>query len=190
MVLFVRICNTDTAVPRERSVTEDGERMTVGRPKTVGVIEPVIETFPLKPPRLERVTLTSPIEPRRIVREFGIATILKSGTIDCDIVSVKMAVSVKNPPANGAVPEIMMEFVPGTALLATFTKICEVEVPPGVRLTWDGPMPTPTFNGMFKAETVTCPANPFRLVRVATEVPEEPVKMVRVLGDRDTLKLG
>jgi len=43
---------------------------------------------------------------------------------------------------------------------------------------------------MFRGEIVTCPANPFRLVRVAIEVPEEPVAMVKVLGDRDTLKLG
>ena len=79
MVLFVRICNTDTAVPPEASKTVDGERMMVGPPGTVGVIEPVIEMVPLKPPILERVTLTSPREPRRIVTEFGFATILKSG---------------------------------------------------------------------------------------------------------------
>jgi len=43
---------------------------------------------------------------------------------------------------------------------------------------------------MFRGEIVTCPANPFRLVRVTMEVPEEPVAMLKVLGDRDTLKLG
>jgi hypothetical protein len=43
---------------------------------------------------------------------------------------------------------------------------------------------------MFKAEIVTCPANPFRLVRVAMEVREEPVAMVKELGDKETLKLG
>ena len=63
MVLFVRICNTDTAVPPEASKTVDGERMMVGPPGTVGVIGPVIEMVPLKPPILERVTLTSPIDP-------------------------------------------------------------------------------------------------------------------------------
>ena len=81
MVLFVRICNTDTAVPSEASKTVDGERMMEGPPGTAGVIEPVIDMVPLKPPIPERVTLTSPREPRRIVREFGFATILKSGTM-------------------------------------------------------------------------------------------------------------
>ena len=190
MVLFVRICNTDTAVPPGASKTVDGERMTVGPPETVGVIEPVIEMVPLNPPILERVALTSPREPRRIVREFGFVTMLKSGTMVCDIVSVNVAVWVRNPPANGAVPDIMTEYVPGTALLPTFTKTCEVEVPPGERFTSGGLIPIPTFKGMFRGEIVTCPANPFRLVRVAMEVPEEPVAMVKVLGDIDTLKLG
>jgi hypothetical protein len=92
VVLFVRICATETAVPPEASETVDGERMMVGPPGTVGVIEPVIEMVPLKPPILERVELTSPIEPRRIVREFGIATMLKSGTMVWNIVSVRVAV--------------------------------------------------------------------------------------------------
>jgi hypothetical protein len=135
VVLFVRICNTETAVPPEASKTVDGERMKVGPPGTVGVIEPVIEMVPLKPPILERVTLTRPIEPRRIVTEFGFATILKSGTMVCDIVSVKAAVWVRNPPANGAVPDIIMEYVPGAELLPAFTKTFEVEVPPGERFT-------------------------------------------------------
>ena len=121
-MLFVRICNTDTAVPPEASKTVDGERMMVGPPETVGVIEPVIEIVPLKPPILERVTLTSPREPRRIVTEFGFATIRKSGTMVCDIVSVNVAVWVRYPPANGAVADIMTEYIPGTALLPTFTK--------------------------------------------------------------------
>jgi len=42
-VLFVRICKTETAVPPEDSKTVDGERMMVGPPGTVGVMEPVIE---------------------------------------------------------------------------------------------------------------------------------------------------
>lgn len=189
-MLFVRICNTDTAFPPEVSKTVEGERMMVGPPRTVGVIESVMEMVPLKPLMLESVTLTSPIEPRRIVREFGFVTMVKSGAMACDIVSVKVAVLVKNPPANGAVPEMMIEYVPGTALLATFTKTCEVEVPPVERFTCEGLIPTPTFSGMFKAEIVICPANPFRLVRVAIAVLEEPVATVRALGNRDTLKLG
>jgi hypothetical protein len=83
-----------------------------------------------------------------------------------------------------------MKYVPGTALLATFTKISAVDVPPGERFTWDGPIPTPTLIGMFRAEIVICPENPFRLVRVAIELREEPVAMVRELGERDTLKFG
>jgi hypothetical protein len=190
VVLFVRICNTETAVPPEGSKTVDGERMMVGPPGTVGVMEPVIEMVPLKPFMLERVALTSPIEPRRIVREFGIAAMLKSGTMVWNIVSVRVAVWVRNPPANGAVPDIVTEYVPGTALLPAFTKTCEVEVPPGERFTWEGTIPIPAFKGMFRAAMLTCPANPFRLVRVAMEVPEEPVPMVKALGDRETLKLG
>src|SRR5947208_15572611 len=84
----------------------------------------------------------------------------------------------------------MTEYVPGTALLPTFTKTCEVEVFPGERYTCGGLIPIPTFKGMFRGEIVTCPANPCRLVRVAIEAPEEPVAMVRLLGDRDTLKVG
>ena len=42
-MLFVRICKTETAVPPEDSKTVDGERMMVGPPGTVGVMEPVIE---------------------------------------------------------------------------------------------------------------------------------------------------
>ena len=104
--------------------------------------------------------------------------------------SVKVTVWVRKPPANGAVADIMTEYVPGTVLLPTFRKTCEVEVLPGERFTCGGLIPIPTFNGMFRGEMVTCPANPFRLVRVTMEVPEEPVAMVKVLGDSDTLKLG
>jgi hypothetical protein len=53
----------------------------------------------------------------------------------CDIVSVKAAVWVRNPPANGAVPDIIMEYVPGAELLPAFTKTFEVEVTPGERFT-------------------------------------------------------
>jgi hypothetical protein len=190
VVLFVRICNTETAVPPEASKTVDGERMMVGPSGTVGVIEPVIEMVPLKPFMLERVALTSPREPRRIVREFGIATILKSGTMAWNIVSVRVAFWVRAPPADGAVPAIMGEYVLGTALLPAFTETCDVEVPPGERFTWEGAITIPTFNGMFRAAMLTCPVNPFRLVRVTMEVPEEPVPTVKVLGDRDMLKLG
>ena len=189
-MLFVRICNTGTAVPPGASETVDGDILIVGPPGTAGTIEPVIEIGPLKPPMLESVILTRPIDPRRMVREFGVNVMLKSGTMACDTVSVRVAVWVRNPPANGAVPDILTEYVPGTALLPTFTKTCEVEVLPSERFTCEGPIPIPTFNGMFRAESVTCPANPFRLVRVAIEVREEPVATVKLLGESDMLKLG
>lgn len=97
---------------------------------------------------------------------------------------------MRNPPANGAVPDIVTEYVPGTALVPTFRNSCEVALLPGERFTCGGLIPIPTFNGMFNGEIVTCPENPFRLIRVAIEVPEEPVDMIRLLGERDRLKLG
>jgi hypothetical protein len=190
VVLFVRICNTDTAVALVASETLDGERMKMGPPDTVGVIDPVIEMVPLKPPILVRVTLTRPSDPRVMVREFGLDVILKSGTATWDIVSVNVAVWVKNPPANGAVPEIMTEYVPGTALVPTFTNTTATAWVPGESVTWPGPIPIPTSIGILRAEIVICPANPFRLVKVASEVREEPVATVMELGNKDTLKLG
>ena len=97
---------------------------------------------------------------------------------------------MRNPPANGAVPDIVIEYVPGTELVPTFKNSCEVELLPGERFTSGGLIPIPTFNGMFRGEIVTWPENPFRLVRVAIEAPDEPVDMIRLLGERDRLKLG
>jgi hypothetical protein len=76
----VKICNTGTAVPLGARRTVSGEMILVGPPVTKGTIELVSEMVPLNPPTLESVTLTRPIEPRRMVREFGFVVILKSGT--------------------------------------------------------------------------------------------------------------
>ncbi len=85
---------------------------------------------------------------------------------------------------------MVIGYVPGTALLSTFTKTVAVALPPGWRTNWKGLTPTPTPTGMFASESVMFPEKPFRLVRVALELPEEPCARLMALGKRARLKFG
>jgi hypothetical protein len=154
------ILNDAATVPFVLTKTLDGDTTAIGPPETAGIMDPVRETLPAKPPMLESVILTNPVEPSGIVRKFGLVVMLKSGVGPEDMVSVKVAVCDGEPPV--AVKTI--EYVPGTALEPTLTKMLPVTFPPGLTVTCV--VPTPTLTGMLEGTGLIVPANPLRLAIV------------------------
>jgi hypothetical protein len=73
-------------------------------------------------------------------------------------------------------------------LSLTFTCACAVPFPLSVRM--NPPIPTPNPTGGAEVESVTFPANPFRLVTVTVENPMEPAVIVRFEGDALIAKSG
>jgi hypothetical protein len=73
-------------------------------------------------------------------------------------------------------------------LSLTFTCACAVPFPLSVRM--NGLIPTPNPTGGAELESVTFPANPFRLVTLTVENPMEPAVIVRFEGDALIAKSG
>ena len=73
-------------------------------------------------------------------------------------------------------------------LSLTFTFACAVPFPLSIRTT--GLIPTPNPTGGAEVESVTFPANPFRLVTLTVENPMEPAVIVRFDGEALIAKSG
>jgi hypothetical protein len=73
-------------------------------------------------------------------------------------------------------------------LSLTFTCACAVPFPLSVRM--NGLIPTPNPTGGVEVESVTFPANPFRLVTLTVENPMEPAVIVRFEGAALIAKSG
>ena len=73
-------------------------------------------------------------------------------------------------------------------LSLTFTFACAVPFPLSVRM--NGLIPTPNPTGGAEVESVTFPANPFRLVTLTVENPMEPAVIVRFDGEALIAKSG
>lgn len=73
-------------------------------------------------------------------------------------------------------------------LSLTFTCACAVPFPLSVRM--NGLIPTPNPTGGAEVESVTFPANPFRLVTLTVENPMEPAVIVRFEGEALIAKSG
>ncbi len=73
-------------------------------------------------------------------------------------------------------------------LSLTFTCACAVPFPLSVRM--NGLIPTPNPTGGAEVESVTFPANPFRLITLTVENPMEPAVIVRFDGEALIAKSG
>ena len=88
----MRISIVEAAVPLGLRNTLEGESMMTGSRGWNGMMEPVRETVPLKPPRLWRVMLAKPEKPCWTLKKMGDAVTVKSGTGLEDTVRVRVAV--------------------------------------------------------------------------------------------------
>ncbi len=86
------ISNSDVPVTVGLRKTLVRVTTATGPPETAGITNPVSETLPVKPPMLESVMLTNPVEPSGMVKRSGLVVMVKSGTAEAEIVSVRVAV--------------------------------------------------------------------------------------------------
>lgn len=143
------------------------------RPGDVDADRAMLSEKPFKPVRVIVMLLGWP---RRIVREAGLAEILKSTTLTITVAErdkgplVPVTVTVKDPESMPVQVKVELADIPKIILAGLREQVIPAEATDCAKL--------------------TVPANPATLRTVIAEAPEEPALIVKEIGLVDTVKVG
>ena len=175
MLLVVEMVSIEFAVPPPTSVILLGFRLVVS---PAGVDEDVRDTVPEKLLRLVTLMVEVPDEPPEMMRLVGLADREKLGGGE-PVTDTNTNVECDSDPL---VPVTVTKYEPGGVEVATVILTTEEPDPPGGR----GMLVRLSFAVIPLDEVVSVnvivPLKPFRLVRVITELPDDPAAIVMLDG--------